>query len=180
MSAWFERFERKLAKLVTAITGAAEAFERRWTLAALWRVDPDLARRLEEQRALWLEASSVGDEEDIEVQGAALVRGFRAAVARMEERGAADDAYLVGRCPKTGLVVAVGHQKAAAERVREVHGPDAIWISPDEVAELLAGLPGLKALFATKRAWPGSEVVAVRKGGEAAQGCGSPVLIAAE
>ncbi|HEX2554223.1 MAG TPA: hypothetical protein VHL98_11005 [Microvirga sp.] len=153
-----ERFERRLRKLVQEITEAATTFESRWTMSALKRVDPDLAHRLNEQLDLWHRASVEGDEDDIEIQGAALVRGYRKAAECMEASGAGDDAYFVGRCSKTGVVLAIGHQKAAAERAGET---GAVWISPDEVAELLGGVEGLRALLAVKRAWPGSEVVRV-------------------
>jgi len=66
-------------KVTMASVGeAALAFESRWTLAALNRVDADIYARLREQRALFDEAMGAGDADEIELHGAAMVRGYRA------------------------------------------------------------------------------------------------------
>lgn len=57
-----------------------------------------------------------------------MCRGYQAAVRALEQARAPDDAYQLGRCPRTGTVVVIGDQKAAIARVRKLHGDDVIWI----------------------------------------------------
>lgn len=151
-----------LMRWLGEVSKAALPFESRWTKAALKRVDPDLAQRLHEQRGLFDKACVVGEGEDIEAHGAAMCRGWAAAVRVMEGAGEPDDAYQIGRCPRTGFVVAVGAQKAAAARVVDLQGQRAVWVSPDEIASLLAGLEGFKMLVVAKQLWPGAELIDVR------------------
>lgn len=154
------------------VTAAALAFEARWTLLALQRVDAALHKRFVEQRDLFWEARLEGSSADIAKQGAGLCRGYGAIVRAMEEDAArygahfSDSAYFIGQDPKTGLRVAVGAQKAAAERVRELYGDQVIWLSPDELAVLVASAPGLRQLVAAKKAWPGAEIMRVGLGYE--------------
>jgi hypothetical protein len=141
------------------VAEAATAFERRWTGRSLRRVDADLARRLDEQRSLFDKATIIGTEDEVETQGAAMCRGYAAAVRAMEASGAADDAYMLGWDAKTGFRIAIGEQRAAAERVAEVHGQQVVWVTPDELAAILAGLESFKALASIKRMFPGAEIV---------------------
>jgi hypothetical protein len=55
--------------------------------------------------------------------------------------------------------VAIG-DKAAAERVRELHG--CICITPDEVAMILANLAAFNPIVEIKRLFPGADVLDVR------------------
>ena len=89
-----------------------------------------------------------------------MCRGYAAAVAALEDAHAEADAYQVGRCPRTGLAVAIGHRKAGAARLVEDFGlgESAIWLSPDEVATLLARVAALKPIVTIKRKWPGAEI----------------------
>ena len=144
------------------VSSAASLFERRWTRHALKRVDAILAQRLQEQRDLFDRALVTGSTSEIETQGGAMCRGYAAATKAMEASGEADDAYLMGQCHRSGFRVAVGHQKAAAERVAEIEGKPVVWISVDEVAAMMAGLEGFKQLAAVKRIFPGSEVIDIR------------------
>jgi hypothetical protein len=146
-----------------AVDEAALAFERRWTLAALNRVDADVYTRLRGQRALFDEAMLTGRVDEIELHGAAMVRGYRKAVEVMQQAAAPDDAYRIGQDPRSGLRVAIG-EKAAAGRVRELYG-DMCCITPDEVAAILANLAAFKPIAAIKRLFPGAEVIDVRPGG---------------
>ena len=145
---------------------AAALFERRWTWLALRRVDDDLATRLHEQRGLYNEACVTGAPQDITEHGAALCRGYAAALKTMEDAGEPDDAYLLGQCPTTGLKVAVGHHPGSIGRIAKMHGSDVIWISPDEIATLMATAEAFTRVAALKRAFPGAEVVNVRYAGE--------------
>ena len=154
-----ERDEKLMRKWRTEASAAALSFESRWTMLALRRVDADLAQRLGEQRNLFDQACITGTADEIETQGAAMCRGYAAAVRALEASGAADDAYLLGRCPRTATVVAIGEQKAAVERVRELHGEDVVWITPDEVATLFASAEGFKMVAAVKQMFPGAEII---------------------
>lgn len=149
------RWERKLTELTKAITGAACAYEARWTLAALHRVDPDIHARMRRQTELWLEAARRGTEDEIVTQGEALVRGYRRAVEVMSAAGESDDSYWIGRDEASGLVIAIGHQVAAADRVVALH-PDAAFFTPDELAGLLNSLDGFRAIAEMKRLFPGA------------------------
>jgi hypothetical protein len=142
-----------------AVSEVASLFEARWTLAALKRADADIYRRLCEQRALFDKALITGSAADIERHGAAMCRGYALGVMALERAGEADNAYLLGQDPGSGLRVAVGEQKAAAARVREVHGNTVVWMTPDEVATMLATTEAFKPIAAIKRLFPGAEVL---------------------
>jgi hypothetical protein len=138
---------------------AAQSFESRWTSRALRRVDAVLAQAMREQIDLYQEACVTGSRADVEEHGAATVRGYQAITKAMIDAAEPDDAYMIGRDGKTGLVVAIGDQKACVERVREVVGQAAVWCSPDEVAALLAGIEGFKMIAAVKNRFPGAEII---------------------
>lgn len=141
------------------VSAAALPFESRWTWLTLRRVDDDLGRRLFEQRGLFDQACVTGTAKEVETHGAAMCRGYAAAVRALEQAGAEDDAYMLGQCPRTGFKIAVGQQKASVDRVREVHGNSVCWISPDEVASLLSGMESFKFVAAVKNRFPGAEVI---------------------
>jgi hypothetical protein len=141
------------------VSEAALAFERRWTMAALKRVDPGLHRRLFEQRSLFDRVTITGTAEQIDTHGPAMCRGYAAAVTALERAGEPDDAYVIGKCPRTGFTVAIGEQKAAADRVREVHGERVVWVTPNEVASMLNAVEAFKPIAAIKRMFPGAEII---------------------
>jgi predicted signal transduction protein with EAL and GGDEF domain len=131
---------------------AAIAFEARWTLAALKRVDPDLHAALLEQSAIYSQATMFGSAHDAAEHQKALARGYALAVSTMEASGAEDDAYMIGN--HNGLMVAISHQKAVQQRV-----PHAIVLSPDEVALLCSVVKGMDKLAQIKQHWPGAELI---------------------
>lgn len=137
----------------------AYAFERRWTRLTLKRVDPELAAKFTRQQDLFEEACVTGTAAQIQAHGAAMLRGYLAITKALEQAGVEDDAYLIGRCPKTGTTVAIGDQKAAIDRVREIHGEQVVLLSPDEVATLFGSVEALKTIAAIKRRFPGAEVI---------------------
>lgn len=139
------------------VSDAALLFERRWTLRALRRLSPPLAQKLSEQQSLFDEACVCGSVDEIETQGGAMVRGWGAAVRAMGSEP--DDAYMLGSDPVSGLKVAIGSQRAAADRVREVAGENVIWLTPDECAVMLAGVEAFKIVGAVKQFFPGAEIV---------------------
>jgi hypothetical protein len=141
------------------VSEAAAAFEARWTMIGLRRHDHDLAVRLHEQRELFAEAATVGDPKDVVVHGQAMLRGYAAAVRAMEAAEIPDDSYHLGVCPTTGFKVAIGTQKASQKRVAELYGQNVVWISPDEVATLMATDASFATVAAIKKKFPGAEVV---------------------
>jgi hypothetical protein len=138
------------------VAEAAKAFESRWTLTALKRVDADLHRLFNEQQDLYHQALITGSDHEVEEQAAAMCRGWAAIARAMETAEAEDDAYLLGFHGATGTRVAIGEQKHAIARVRELHGDKVVWITPDEVAALVGGMELLKA---AKGVFPDAEVI---------------------
>lgn len=144
---------------------AAQSFEGRWTYAALRRVDPELANLFAEQDRDYGAALVTGSESDIEEQVGAMVRGYQAITRRMVEANAPDDAYMLGKA--NGWTVAIGEQKAAIARVRDLHGEKVVWITPDEVAALVGGMQGLAQV---KEVWPDAEIIQLYPGEAAKAG----------
>ncbi|MBT7612335.1 MAG: hypothetical protein HN577_03885 [Rhodospirillaceae bacterium] len=145
-----------IPQIMAQVAGAAEAFESRWTLNALRRNDPDLHQIFGEQQDLYHEALIRGSDHEVEEQAAAMCRGWAAVARAMDAAEAEDDAYLLGCHGGTGTRVAIGEQKHAIARVRELHGDKIIWITPDEVAALVGGMELLKA---AKGVFPDAEVI---------------------
>jgi hypothetical protein len=141
------------------VSQAALIFEARWTQASLRRLDPDLAEALHDQVNLFTKECVMGLANDIRTHGEATVRGYAKAVEAMQNAHIEDDAYMLGTDLITGTKVAIGTQKAAVPRVREIHGNNVIWLTPDEVARMLAGLESFKAIGAVKKLFPGAEVI---------------------
>jgi hypothetical protein len=135
------------------VADAASAFESRWTLNALRRVDPELHARFLEQEHLWDAALVTGTDAEIEEQTAAMCRGWAKVTARMQAEP--DDAYLLGMA-SNGLKVAISNQRAAMARVRELHGEHVCFLTPDECATMLAAQQELARI---KGAFPGAEVI---------------------
>ena len=138
------------------VSEAAVPFETRWTMRALQRVDPELHDRFADQQGLYHDALITGDAVEVEEQSAAMCRGWVAVTRAMEAAAVPDDAYVLGFHSATGTRVAIGDQKQAIARVRQMHGDQVVWITPDEVAALIAGLETLKA---AKALWPDAEVI---------------------
>jgi hypothetical protein len=154
------RIDTALRRWPPRVTEAALAFEARWTRNTLRRVDPDLADRFDRQTRLYLEAVEDGTAEQIETHGAGLCRAYAVCAARLQDARADDDAYLIGQADD--VTVAIGDARAAIDRVKEKFGRDVVFVTPDEVAEMLAKLP---ALSEVKRVFSGAEIVEIRKSG---------------
>lgn len=154
-----ERDDRALRKWHGETAQAAAAFEGRWTWLTLRRVDPDIGERLWDQRGRFSRACVTGTADEIEQEGAALCRGYAIAAAKMLEVNAEDDAYSIGRCPITGTTVAISYTRSVLPRVRELFGGDVVWMTPDEIATLVADAKQFKTVAAIKRRFPGAEVM---------------------
>lgn len=149
-------------EMLRRVSAAAAVFESRWTLRALRRVDGELCAAVEDQLSLFHEALVCGDEAAVSEHGSAMCRGWAAAVRACEGAPGGpepDDAYMLGQ--SGGCIVAVGAQRAAEARVRELHGDRVIWLCPDEVAALVAGLQCVGAVARVKALWPGAEVISL-------------------
>ena len=155
--------DRLIRHWFSETSAAALAYERRWTSLALRRVNPDLAARLEQQRELFNRVCSAGTAHEIELQGAALCRGYFAAAKALEAAAEPDDAYTIGSDPVSGFKVAIGHQRASVERIIEVHGWQTCWVSPDEVAVMMANIEQFKKIASVKQSFPGAEISNLRR-----------------
>lgn len=152
--------ERALREMHAQTAEAALAFESRWTWLALRRVDADVAERLHDQRHRYTHACITGGPAEIRSEGDALCRGYRVAAQVLQDAHAVDDAYMVGRCPNTGLTIALSESAAAAARVHELYGEDVVWFTPDEIATLMASPTTLlQTTLAVKKKFPGAQVV---------------------
>jgi hypothetical protein len=154
-----------VAEMVARLSIAQASFETRWSMGALRLVDVDLHARLVEQCELWHEAQIVGDEAEVERQGEALCRGWVAAVGRMEREDEPHNAYMLGQ--HGGVLVAIGERQAAHAVERD--GRQAVWLTPDAVAKMVAGLQTLGTL---RELWPDVELIRVveKYSGEPAKG----------
>lgn len=155
-----------VGEALALVAPAAEAFEGRWTMSALERIDSDLHEAVVDQQRMFNAALVIGSKHDVREHAEAMVRGYAAAVRRMEAVGAEDDAYMVGLDSRTGTRVAIGQTKHCIGRVQRVHGEQCIFMTPDEVAKLVAGSQMLASI---KSVFPDAEVVDVFPG-EAAKG----------
>ena len=90
------------------------------------------------------------------------------------ERSSCSHALVVGtHCNGTRKVVTGGaHDRnvAVAQRAREVHGETVVWITPDEVATIVANLEVFKPIVAIKRLFPGAEMLDVHPGEQPEKG----------
>lgn len=134
---------------------AAEAFEGRWTMRALKRIDAEIGQALQDQIDLFNQALVTGAMSQVKLQGEALIRGYVACAKIMSESGEPDDAYMIGQDMATGTKVAVGFNRSCINRVRELHGERVVWVTPDEVASMFAGM---QTVAKVKQLWPGAEI----------------------
>jgi hypothetical protein len=148
-------------KCLNIVRDAEEAFLSRWRLSSLQRVDAELYSLLEEQRQLFENALFGPNEQETETQAQATVRGWKAANQAMIAISQPDDAWLIGTDPSTGIVVAIGERGKAAHKIKD--GQRLVYVTPDEVAKLVAGVGLLADL---KQVFPGAEVVEIVRGTE--------------
>jgi hypothetical protein len=147
------------ATCIALVDQAEELFTSRWRLGSLRSIDPELHKRLREQCALFEAALFGPDDRETRLQAEATVRGWKAALQRMEEIDAADDAFLYGTDPETGLVVAIGDRPPSESRLRLMDGHRVMFLTPAEVAKLAAGI---NAVAQIKQAFPDAEVLDLR------------------
>lgn len=143
--------------MIQLVSAAAAAYESRWTMRALKRVDAELCEAVEDQQSMFHESLITGEDQQIMEHGEAMCRGWAAAVTRMEQAKEPDDSYILGF--HNGITVAIGSQRSASARVRELHGDRVVWLTPDEVACLFAGLQDVAKV---KSLWIDAEIVDIR------------------
>jgi hypothetical protein len=154
------REDAAIRKWFAEVSKAVACFEARWTWPTLERIDLDLADDLREQKDLFDHAMERGSNDDIERHGAAMCRGYRMVCAVLEEVGAAaapDDAYQLGTDIESGTRVAIGIQKAALDQIDKIEGQSpVIFVTPDEVAAMIANPAKARAIASVKRMFPGA------------------------
>jgi predicted exporter len=140
-----------------SLTAPAEAaFRSRWRLSTLARIAPELHQALTEQIQLYDTAMLTGRDDEVKLQSEAMVRGWRAACKTLEQPLNDDDAYFVGQDPKTGTKLVIGQCKQSIARVQSIEGSRAIFMTPDELAVIVAGLD---IIAQAKTLFPDAEVV---------------------
>jgi hypothetical protein len=147
-----------VARAVALVAPAENAFRSRWRFSTLRRLDDGLADALEEQMGLYEAALITGTEMDIKEQSEAMVRGWRAACSRMEAPLQDDDAYFEGVDYSTGLHVVIGQHIGSHARVQVKDGARCIFMTPDEVARMMAGV---RLITDAKSIFPDAEIIEV-------------------
>lgn len=145
-----------VAECLALVAPAESAFRSRWRTSTLKRLDPELYQLLAEQIDLYETSLITGSDEDTRDQAAAMVRGWRAACARMEAPLEDDDAYFTGYDESTLTKVVIGPFMASVARVQFVKGERLILVTPDEVARLVGGMG---ALLEVKAIFPDAEIL---------------------
>lgn len=154
-----KKIQRVVQSMWSRVNELKAAFEARWMWLSLQRVDAELYQAMQEQLDIFDQETITGTAEDVAEHGEACLRGFAKVMQTMESAKVADTAYVIGHDRETGLTVAVGNHKGSAKRVKELH-PDVIFVSGDEVAALMAAKDRVtEFVMATKRIWPGSELM---------------------
>lgn len=142
------------------------AFDARWTMSALERVDAPLAEKLRTQVSKFHRSLVVSDLDEVEKHGAATVRGYRRAIDVMEAAEVEDDAYLVGQDSQSGLRVVVARSNATLTHDPKRFGENAFVVQVDELARLFASTPNFAVLAAAAKSFPGCGVY-IPSGGDA-------------
>ncbi len=159
----FEETEHERAALIrywlVEVGDAARAFEARWTLYSLRKVDPQLAIRFQKQRNEFADILITGTDQQVSDHGAATLRAYSKVTAVMEASGLADDAYLIGEDKETGTKIAIGTHKSSVERVVDLHDGQVLFYTPDELAALVAKPAKSSVLASIKSYFPGAEMV---------------------
>lgn len=134
------------------------AFDARWTMSALERVDRELAERLRSQVSKFHKSLLMSELDEVQKHGAATVRGYRRAIETMDTARAEPDAYLVGQDSQSGLRVVVSRTNATLTNPPADLGENVFIVQVDELARLFASTPNLAFIAAVAKAVPGCGV----------------------
>lgn len=143
------------------INAAALAFEARWSRSALRSHDAKLADAFELALTQYDTATTSGSSTEIDTAGARLERAYGVIAARLGAAKVPDDAYMIGRDPKTNTEIIITSSPAAAEYAREHGHRFGLWFSPDEIAVIIGLDARAKKIAAVKAAFPGAEITGV-------------------
>lgn len=147
-----------VSECLVMVAQAELAFRSRWRLTTLKRLDPELHARIAEQIDLYETSLVCGTDQETRDQAAAMVRGWRAACARMEAPLEPDDAYFTGYDESTLTKVVIGPCTASVARVQYHKGERVVLVTPDEVARLVGGMG---ALLEVKSIFPDAEILPI-------------------
>lgn len=151
--------DHKVVSECLALVAPAEtAYRSRWRLGTLARLDAGLYGLLVEQIDLFNAALVTGTVSEVREHAAAMVRGWRAACARLEAPLVPDDAYLMGFDANTGTRVVVSEQLGSIGRIQRVAGDRVMMVTPDEVARMVAGMA---VIAEAKQFFPDAEIMEV-------------------
>jgi hypothetical protein len=145
------------------VAEAALPFEKRWTRRAVRNYDPSLATAFQGALNDYEHAMDYGTASEVNRTGERLVRAYNVISARMGSANVPEDAYMVGRDPKTKTEIVIAETPAAAEHARQKH-QFAIFFSPDEIASMVALDERAKKIAAVKVAFPGAEITNITTG----------------
>lgn len=147
-----------VGECLALVAPAENAFRSRWRLSTLARLAPDLHEAIVDQIGLYNASLVTGSETEAREHAAAMVRGWRAACAAMEAPLVDDDAYFEGVDYNTGLHVVIGEHRGSFARVQIKDGHRCIFMTPDEVARMMAGV---RLITDAKSVFPDAELIGV-------------------
>lgn len=119
------------------VNEAREAFEKRWRIESVRKIDEELFDRFMEQHRLYREAIITGTDEEAQDQSDAMVRAYAAITECM--KGHIQDAYLRGYDAESGTSVIISEYR------QDVEG--SVWVTPNVVARLIGSHRDLATMF---------------------------------
>jgi len=148
------RIEKTLARWARETRSAKARFEADWSMMSLKAFDEGIYQRLREQQSLFDTACVTGTEEEIEIHGSAMLRGWAQCTELMNDTAAASAPRLCGVGGlDEGTSVLISHRRPPPDEV----AAGTIWLSPDEVAYLI-NLPELRQVLAVKLQFPTADI----------------------
>ncbi len=148
-------------EILKRVEQAREAYQCRYTMRQLKAVDPDLYQAIRDQDDdFTLIAVTAESDAEIVDYGESTIRGWTLARERMDDVAEPEGVCLIGLHDGTAVVISENKQSMA--RMREQY-PQAVHMTPEEVAQLVAGV---ETVAAVKRTFPGAEITAVRQKGD--------------
>lgn len=148
-------------EILKRVEQAREAYQCRYTMRQLKAVDPDLYQAIRDQDDdFTLIAITADSDADVVDYGESTIRGWTLARERMDDAAEPEGVCLIGL--HDGTAVVISENKKSMDRMREQY-PQAVHMTPEEVAQLVAGM---ETVAAVKRAFEGAEITAVRQKSE--------------
>ncbi len=146
--------------IIDGLDHMAVEMEMKWGVDRLrLLVPPDLRKRFDEQRQLFVDAVWGGDAVETQIQGAALERGWRALDQAATDAGAKPLDPVVWETRIGDRVLAVVRTAAEAHAITGDGRAREVW-TMEEIARVLAAFS--QQVGEAKQVFPGCEVVDVR------------------